>query len=125
MRAKPVVRPAVASDFSKFNAKLPYRVRATTGLLDGEVVAVGGIAYLPDGTHGAFFLADEKARTYPVALHKTALQVLQNAKELGIKKLVALADPKIGAAERWLARLGFEPVTLEDQVFWIWHSSSD
>jgi GNAT superfamily N-acetyltransferase len=95
-----------------------------TGVVDGEVLAVGGIAYLPDGTHGAFLLADERARKYPVALHKAGLHVLQQARKFGIAKVVAMADPHIKPAKRWLKRLGFEPVTVDQQEVWLWHSSS-
>src|SRR5687768_4156174 len=95
-----------------------------TGVVNCEILAVGGIAYLPDGTHGAFLLADERAREYPVALHKAGLQVLQQARKIGIAKLVAMADPHIEPAKRWLTRLGFVPVTVDEQEVWLWHSSS-
>ena len=99
-------------------------MRAVTGVVDSEILAVGGIAYLPDGTHGGFLLADERARGYPVALHKAGLQVLQQARKLGIAKVVAMADPHIKPAKRWLTRLGFRPVTVGEQEVWLWHSSS-
>src|SRR5215218_6764927 len=104
---KVTIRPAVASDFAKFVDKpLPYRVRAITGVRGEEILAVGGIAYLPDGTHGAFFMGDEKARAFPIALHKAGLSVLQDARRRGIRRLVTYAEPTIEAAERWLRRLG-------------------
>lgn len=114
-------RPSLASDFTRFIDKpLPYRVRAITGLVDGEVVAVGGIAYLPDDTHGVFLMADAKARDYPIALHKAARQVLRIAKEQGIRKLVANPDTSIEAAERWLTRLGFKPLIQPDNEPAVW-----
>ena len=119
---KPVVRPAIASDFEKFlDIPLPYRVRAWTGLIGDEVVACGGIAYFPDDTHGGFFLCDEKAREYPVALHKAAVAVLKEAKRAGIKRLVTVADPEVPAAERWLIRLGFKPTdgTHNSEKVWV------
>jgi RimJ/RimL family protein N-acetyltransferase len=123
MRAE--VRPSIPSDFDRFLDKpLPYRVRAITGLVDSEILAVGGIAYLPDGTHGGFLIADERARKYPIALHKAGLGMLRQARRLGITKLVAIADENIKPAKAWLERLGFEPVTVDDQEVWIWHSSS-
>ncbi len=115
------IRPSVASDFAKFIDKpLPYRVRAITGLVGGEVLAVGGIAYLPDDTHGVFLLADARARQYPVALHKAGLMVLRIAKEQGIRKLVANPDTSIAAAERWLSRLGFKPLLQPDNEPAVW-----
>jgi hypothetical protein len=119
------VRPAVAADFAKFiDQPLRYRVRALAGVCSGEVIAVGGIAYLPDGTHGAFFMGDDKARGFPVALHKAGLAVLQDAKQRGITRLAALADPQVGAARRWLQRLGFAPITIDNQEVWLWQCCS-
>lgn len=116
---RPEVRPSVASDFDAFDVKLPYRVRAWTGVLGDEVIGIGGIAFLLDGTTGAFLLAKDKAREYPVTLHKTGLLVVREAKKLGITRLVALADPGVGAAERWLQRLGFEPIMVEQEKVWV------
>jgi hypothetical protein len=119
-RLRPVIRPAVAADFAKFiDGPYPYRVRAITGLIGDEVVALGGIAYLPDDTHGVFLFADDKARGYPVALHKTAVGILLAAKQLGIRTLVATADPSIPAAERWLRRLGFTQHLINNQRVWL------
>lgn len=119
-QTKPVIRPAIASDFDSFiDNPLPYRVRAWTGLIGDEVIAVGGIGYMPDGTHSGFLMATDKAREFPLALHKAGLMVLQEAKKLGIRKLVTIADPHIDAAERWLTRLGFEPTMIEQQKVWV------
>lgn len=121
---KPTLRPTIPSDLDKFmnEMKLPWRIRATTGLIGDEVVAVGGIAYPPEGAHLAFLMCDDKARGYPIALHKAALAVLNDAKQLGIKRLVTLADMQVSpAAERWLASLGFEPtMTQEEKTVWVW-----
>lgn len=123
MKPRPVLRPTVPSDLDKFlkDNPLPYRIRAWTGLIEDEIVAVGGIAYPPDGTHLAFFMCEDKAREYPVALHKAALMVLNEARQLGIKRLVTLADLNASdAAERWLARLGFEPtMNGQEQKVWV------
>ena len=101
---------------------LPFRVRSITGLVDGEVVAVGGISYLPDATYAAFLMADDKARKYPIALHKAGLRVLEEARRLGIRRLVTNKDTHIEAAERWLRRLGFVPLD-EEQEVWVWDKS--
>jgi RimJ/RimL family protein N-acetyltransferase len=117
---KPEVRRTIASDFDKvITIPLPYRVRAWTGLVDGEVIAVGGIAYMADGTHGVFMLADDRARSFPVTMHKTALTVLREARDLGIKRLVTIAEPGVEAAERWLERLGFEPIMVGKDRVWV------
>lgn len=119
------VRPSIPADFETFiDRPLPYRVKALTGLVDSEIVAVGGIAFLPDGAHGAFLMANETARKYPITLHKAGLRILREAKALGILKLAAIADTDITAAERWLGRFGFEPVTVGGKEVWLWQQSS-
>ncbi len=118
---KPEVRPAIASDFDQFMDKpLPYRVRAWAGVLGDEVIAVGGIGYMPDGTHSGFMMATDRAREFPLALHKAGLMVLREAKKLGIRKLVTVADSEVDAAERWLIRLGFESIMIEQKKVWAW-----
>jgi topoisomerase IA-like protein len=104
--ARMTISPTTPADVEEFkHATPPYRIRAVTGRVDGRIVGIGGIAYLPDGTVAAFLEATDEARKYAVTLHKTALRSLK-----GYRKLVALCDPEIEAAPRWLKRLGFEPV---------------
>jgi hypothetical protein len=118
---KPVTRPAVLGDFLKIYGTPPdYRVRAIAGEVGGEVIAVGGIAFLPNGSHVAFLRADDKARQFPMALHKAGLFIIKEARRLGIKRLVAYAEDGIEAAERWLKRLGFEPAEYDGQEVWVW-----
>jgi ribosomal protein S18 acetylase RimI-like enzyme len=101
-----------------------WRVRAVAGLIDDQVVTVGGIAYMPDGSHVAFLHAKPEARNYPVAFHKAGRALIAEARSLGIKRLVAVADDNVPRAEAWLKRLGFEQETHAEQQVWIWHSSS-
>lgn len=113
------IRPAVPSDFLQLIDRLPpYRVRAFTGAMGDEVLGIGGIAYLQDGAHGVFLLTSEKAKKFPVTLHKAGLMVLREARRLGIRKLVTLADPHIAPAERWLLRLGFEQIQIGEEKVW-------
>ena len=117
------IRPSIPSDFDRFTDKpLPYRVRSITGLIDGEVVAVGGIATIPTGGYAVFLMADDKARKKPIALHKAGLRILDEARRLGIRRLVTNKDSHIEAAERWLIRLGFRPID-EEKEMWEWGSS--
>jgi hypothetical protein len=118
---RPSVRRAVAADFENFIiGPLPCRVRAFTGTLGNEVLAVGGMAFLPNGTIGVFLMAEPRARRFPLALHKAALAVLAEARALGIRRLVTFADPDLDAAEPWLRRLGFSPITIDQQQVWLW-----
>lgn len=102
---------------------LPYRARAYTGLVDGEIKGIGGIAYLPDGTALAFLHLAEGAQRHAVTLHKTAKRLLAEAVRRGTRKIIAQADPHEPTAERWLTRLGFKPVTIDGERVWIWQHS--
>lgn len=125
MTGKPTVRPAILGDFAALNLDAPgWRVWATTGLIDEEVVCIGGIAYMPDGSHVAFMHAKDSARGYRVLLHKTAVGIIAQARKRGIRMLVAVADEDVPRAEAWLGRLGFKQETIAEQKVWIWHSSS-
>lgn len=108
--------PATADDFRQFTQFSlgrghlpPMRVRAFSGKINGHVIGIGGIAFHANGTREAFCELTEEARRHPVALHKAAVTTLKLAKELRIKRLIAMPDPSQTAAERWLIRLGFTP----------------
>jgi hypothetical protein len=105
---------------------LPYRIRAFTAMRDGEILGIGGLAAMPDGTMGAFLeVSEETARRYPILLYKAALETLKLARERGICRLYTRADTKREAAERFLHRLGFEPAgTLGDQKIWQWRPNA-
>lgn len=118
------LRPARLGDFESVCGRpLPFRVKAWTGVVDDEPIGMGGIGFQPDGTHVAFLCVKDGARRYRVMLHKAALLTLSEAKRLGIKKLVALADPEIEQAEPWLLRLGFKPVDIAGERVFVWNSS--
>jgi hypothetical protein len=116
-----IVRPATKADFDLLtDGPRPFRVRAFTGEVDGRPVAIGGIAYLENDVFGAFLHATDEARKYPVTLHKAGLMILREARALGIKRMVAMADPSVDAAERWLARLWFAPEVVGNTTVWVW-----
>lgn len=112
-----VISPTTPADVEEFKQQTPpYRIRAVTGRVDGRIVGIGGIAYLPDGTVAAFLEATDEARRHAVTLHREARKVLSEAARAGHRMVVALADTSIEAAPRWLKRLGFEPVGQEVYV---------
>lgn len=118
-----VLRPATKSDFDALTeGPRPYRVRAFAGEVDGRVVGIGGLAYLPNGVIGAFVQATDEARKYPVAMHKAGLMAMAEARRLGFRRVVAMADKGVEPAERWLKRLGFKPETVGTETVYVWES---
>lgn len=117
------LRYATEADFAGFvELPLPFRVRAFAAVEGERVLGVGGLAYLPGGTVGAFVHADDEARKYKVAAHKAGLRAMAEAKALGLKQVVAMAETGIDASERWLKRLGFEPEVVSGMKIYIWRN---
>ena len=120
------IRPTTRADCEAFYGKaLPYRIKAYTGLIDDEVVAIGGLGFPPEGPAIGFADLKDIARQWPYAveLHRFARKVIAEAKAAGVPRIVAKADTSIEAAARWLRRLGFEPLNGEGTLF-IWRRSS-
>jgi len=116
------LRDATRADFDGLlDEPLPWRSRAIAGEIDGQLLGVGGIARLPNGTWAAFVHLTPDARRYPVALHKAALLVLEKARRARIPCLVAIAEDGIEPAKRWLHRLGFRPEIVDGKEVWTWH----
>ena len=115
-------RPAVRADLEAIGVKrIPTRMRATTLERDGKVLAVLGMALdLEDGLTVAFVdLGDEPARTFGKSLHQAALFMFDEARRIGIKRVIARAQPGVEAAERWIKRFGFEPVEIDGDPLWL------
>ena len=93
-----------------------------TALRGDEILGIGGLAMLPDGQTAAFLeVSEENAKKYPITLHKAARLILQQAKDLGLRRLVTRADTRREAAERYLQRLGFEFAGKDDgEVIYLW-----
>jgi N-acetylglutamate synthase-like GNAT family acetyltransferase len=118
------IRPTTKADCLAFyKSEPPYRIKANTGLLDGEVVAIGGLGFLPDGRVMAFADLTEPAREIQggLILHRFARRAIADAKASGVKRLIAQKDDSVPAAERWLKRLGFEPLD-DDRMLWLWRA---
>jgi hypothetical protein len=117
-----VLRPARPEDFAELlREPLSYRVRAVTGEKDGRVIGIGGIAWLGQDTYGAFLMLADGAERHRVSLHRAGLFIIAEARKLRLPRLVALADPAIAPAERWLKRLGFTPRPANaGETVWIW-----
>lgn len=111
-------------DFHAFGKTAPFRLIGLTGRNEqGEIIGIGGIAFLPDGQRLAFAELTDEARQHPVALHKTALKILEVAKKRNIRRIVATADMGASpAAKRWLERLGFIEHDYNGVTVFIWRS---
>ena len=114
------LRDATRSDFeAMLDEPLPYRVRAFAASRDGELLGVGGLAFLPESV-AAFLLVVPGARRYRVALHKAGIHTMNEARRLGIRRVVALAEPGIEPADRWLNRLGFHVTDVGGKSVYVW-----
>jgi hypothetical protein len=115
------LRPTIAADLAHLiDEPLPHRIKATTALVDGRVIGVGGIGYRPDGTVIAFVQMDEQARRYPAAIHRAGRMAMAMIAASRIPLVIAEAQPGNPAAERWLLRLGFEPVAIDGRKAFVW-----
>jgi N-acetylglutamate synthase-like GNAT family acetyltransferase len=122
----PTIRPATRADIDQFISEpLPWRVRAFAVDDDeGKLLGVGGFSYQPNDVIAAFVLKVPGAEKYKVALHRAGLMAMREAREAGYRRVVALAAKTNPAAERWLARLGFKPVIVDNEQAWVWEASN-
>ena len=109
-----VLAPATAADFADLAARSPNtpplpkaQTIAIAGKIDGRVIAIGGVCFLPNGQRQIFADVTDEARAHPIALHKAALETIALAKKYRVKRVTAVAAEPLEAAERWLLRLGF------------------
>ena len=125
MTGRVILRPSTRADFDELvDGPLPWRVRATTAEIDGKLLGVGGLAFIPGmppGTAAAFVHATEDAKKYKVAMHRAGIKTLAEAKRLGIRRLVATAEHNNERAIPWLERLGFKKMNTEGEGVWLWH----
>ncbi len=118
------LRPSVAADIAFLTSDpLPARIQGITAQVDGKVIGLGGLSYRPDGTVIAFAAISEEARKYPAAIHRAGLKAMKLILRSRLPMVVAEAEPGNPAAERWLARLGFEKRETSGQDFFVWERS--
>ncbi|AWV18821.1 hypothetical protein A3862_27465 [Methylobacterium sp. XJLW] len=116
-----VLAPATGSDFETvFGTAPPWRIRGMAAHRDGSCVAIGGLAYGPDGTAHAFYAGTETVQRFPVAITRAVMTGLAAARARGVRRIVAECDTSIEAAARWLARLGFRESEVPN--VWIWEA---
>jgi hypothetical protein len=86
---------------------IPMRVMAIAARVEGRLLGVGGIAFRPDGYRVAFLDVGDEGRSYPVALHKAALKVIEMAKDAKVRRLIATTTGMHPKSPKWLVHLGF------------------
>lgn len=119
--ARVELRPTVAADFLALQGAPPkFRCRCLTAIVDGRVIGIGGLVHNPGGELWASVLMAKEARDYPVAIHRAGLRAIAEFKRLGLKRVLASAEPDNAAAERWLERLGFVRTTVGALEVFVW-----
>lgn len=88
---------------------------ARVGVVDGQIVGCGGVAYV-DGHPIVFCDIPPEGRRYKVAIVKAANEVIGSVRASGCKVMFAYIDSSEPNARRWVARMGFKP-TLTDNVY--------
>lgn len=117
------LRPTTPDDWQRLVATPPpWRLWAQTAWHDGSPIAIGGIAFLPGHVCYGFLEGHDALRRFPVTMHRIVRQGLAELRSRGIRRVVAQGDAFVPAAERWLARLGFEPTMIGKERIWIWQS---
>jgi hypothetical protein len=112
-------RPTIPSDIEALGIEVPYRIRAMTAIVDGEIAGIGGVMFLPNGTPAAFMQASDAVRTHKMALHRGAVRFFRELSRSLRRPIAAFPDEEIEAAPRWLERLGFTPSD-DNEAIWIW-----
>ena len=81
-----------------------------TGWIGRLAVGTGGVVMQPDGRATALFGCLPGYRhLLGVSFHRRTVRLLKRLDMAGVKTLVAMCDPEIEPADRWLRRLGFRP----------------
>jgi N-acetylglutamate synthase-like GNAT family acetyltransferase len=116
-----ILRPATREDVATLTDEpVAFRLRAWAAERDGELLAIGGLAFQRDGTVTAFLDLNADPKTFAVSLHKAGKHMMSVARELRIKRVVAAAQPDNPAAVPWLRRFGFEPVEIGGETVYVW-----
>lgn len=111
MKDKPIIRPATAEDIMIFNGGEPYQetVRAWVVEYKGELACIAGVARLNTNVLLAFSKVKEGTEAPDITVYKTALQLFDKIKALGLD-VVANPEENITGAPRFLKHLGFKSI---------------
>jgi hypothetical protein len=120
-----ILRPATRADIDAIiDEPLRYRVRAWAAGRGGQLLAVGGFIFQPFDTVLAFLILAAPASSFALSLHKAGKHMMNEARRLRLRRVVATAEQGNPAAEPWLARFGFEPVMIGTEKVWVWRNET-
>lgn len=113
-----VVRDSVKADFEAIDVELPARCKAVTAVGDdGEIIAIGGVMYMPEGIVFGFAELTNEARAQKMMLHRASVKLIKRLEREGVRRIITFADmdesPRAG---EWLTRLGFKPIAVGSWV---------
>lgn len=79
---------------------------AWTGIVDGEVIAIGGLVPQWENRAIAWALISKNAGKHFIDIHREAERLFTRS---GIRRIEATVDIGFKAGHRWMKMLGFEP----------------
>jgi hypothetical protein len=120
------IREANREDINAFSGEMKApTLRGWVGEIDGEMVALGGLAFR-DGRWIAFMDVTSEGRQLlqesmqvRKALIRTARMVMDEARKQGVRFVYAGAEMKYPLADKMLERIGFKPDSRAEQ-FYVW-----
>lgn len=103
-----VIRQASKADIESYS-DMPDKptIKALCMDLDGQIVALGGVA-LVKGRWLGFADFKPEARVWKMHIMRAARRFIDSARREGIRYIYVEADPCERAAVRWIKSLGFE-----------------
>lgn len=105
-----MIRRATAEDLTTFWGRPPrYATKAHVVEVDGRVVAVGGVHYLPEGVMAFSDITDEAAK-HPKQVMRCAHAVMGDIEKIRMK-VFAKRDLSRPTAHGFLTHLGFMPLS--------------
>lgn len=115
-----IVRPVTAEDAPAICQLLgltqTVTMKAILGEMDGKLVGAGGL-FLVRGRWFAFCDLEQEVRPYKMTIMRTALRIIDDAKQSGVRFIYALVSQTEPGAIAWLTRLGFEPDHRSDRLY--------
>ena len=123
---KITVRPANSQDIATFSGEMKApTLRGWVGEIDGEMVALGGLAFR-DGRWIAFMDVTSEGRQLlqesmqvRKALIRTARMVMDEARKQGVRFVYAGAEMQYPLADKMLERIGFNEDPRAEH-FYVW-----